>query len=226
MKIKAIIFGTTGMVGEGVLHECLKHPEVESVLVVNRRSCGIDHVKLTEIIHQDFHDLTPISEQLKGYNACFFCLGVSSIGMTEAEYRKITYDLTLHVAGILVKNNPGMTFCYVSGVGTDSSEGGRSMWARIKGKTENDLMNLPFNAAYMFRPGYIQPTRGLKNTYKIYKVLSPFYPLWKILFPKFVCTLQEVGLAMINSIIFGSDVQILECPDIRRLAAKGEQNAR
>ena len=226
MKIRAIIFGTTGMVGEGVLHECLKHSEVESVLVINRRPCGVDHAKLTEIVHQDFHNLTPITDELKGYNACFFCLGVSSIGMKEAEYRKITYDLTMHVAGILVKSNPGMTFCYVSGVGTDSSEHGRSMWARLKGKTENDLMKLPFNAAYMFRPGYIQPTKGLKNTYKIYKVISPFYPLWKILIPKFVCTLQEVGLAMINCLIYGSDVQILECPDIRSLAAKGEHNAR
>ena len=166
MKIRSIILGSTGMVGEGVLHECLKSPGVESVLVINRRPCGMVHEKLTEIIHPDFHDFSSIKDQLSGYNACYFCMGVSSLGMKEADYNRVTYDLTLHVANTLVKINPEMTFCYVSGAGTDSSEQGRSMWARVKGKTENDLLKLPFNAAYMFRPGYIQPIKGLKNTYK------------------------------------------------------------
>lgn len=221
MKIKAIILGSTGMVGEGVLHECLKHPDVESVLVINRRTRGVQHKKLKKIIHQDFHDFSPIEDQLVGYNACYFCMGVSSIGMKEADYRRISYELTMHVANILVKNNPEMTFCYVSGAGTDSTERGRSMWARVKGKTENDLMKLPFITAYMFRPGYIQPTSGLKNTYKVYKVLSPFYTVWKTLFPKYVCTLEDVGLAMIHVTLYRSDVQVLECKDITHLADKG-----
>jgi hypothetical protein len=221
MKIKAIILGSTGMVGEGVLHECLKHPDVESILVINRRSCGVEHEKLKEIIHQDFHDFSPIEDQLVGYNACYFCMGVSSFGMKETDFRKISYELTMHVANILVKINPEMTFCYVSGAGTDSTERGRSMWARVKGKTENDLMKLPFKTAYMFRPGYIQPTRGMKNTYKMYKIFSPFYPVLKTLFPKYICTLEEVGLTMIHAVLYGSDVQVLESKNIRLLAVKG-----
>jgi len=213
-KINAIIFGATGMVGEGVLHECLKHPDIESVLVINRRSCGVNHEKLREIIHTDFLNISPIEYDLAGYNACYFCMGVSSIGKKEEVYTRLTYDLTFHVANTLVKLNPEMTFCYISGAGTDSTENGRSMWARVKGKTENDLMKLPFKASYMFRPGYIQPTKGLKNTYKFYKVVAPIYPLIKLLFSKYVCTLEEIGLSMINVTLFGSDKQILECKDI------------
>ncbi len=144
MKIKAIITGVTGMVGEGVLHECLLHPDVESVLVINRKPCGVKHEKLKEIIHKDFFDLSSIEDQLSGYNACYFCAGVSSVGKKEDEYKRITYDLTLNFAKTLLKLNPDMTFCYVSGVGTDSTEKGRSMWARVKGKTENDLLKLRF----------------------------------------------------------------------------------
>jgi len=214
MKIKAILTGATGMVGEGVLHECLLHPNVESVLVINRKPCGVKHEKLKEIIHKDFFNLSSIEEQLKGYNSCYFCAGVSSVGKKEDEYRSITYDLTLNFANTLVKLNPEMTFCYVSGVGTDSTEKGRSMWARIKGKTENDLLKLPFKAAYMFRPGYIQPTKGLKNTYKAYKIFTPFYPLIKLLFSKFATTLNEIGLAMINVTLYGSEKKVLECRDI------------
>ena len=213
-KINAIIFGATGMVGEGVLHECLKDPDIESVLVINRRSCGVNHKKLREIIHTDFLNISPIEYDLAGYNACYFCMGVSSIGKKEEVYTRLTYDLTMHVANSLVKLNPEMTFCYISGAGTDSTENGRSMWARVKGKTENDLMKLPFKASYMFRPGYIQPTKGLKNTYKFYKVVAPIYPLFKLLFSKYVCTLEEIGLSMINVTLFGSDKQILECKDI------------
>ena len=152
MKIKTIVFGATGMVGEGVLHECLKHPDIESVLVINRKPCGVEHAKLTQVIHPDFFNISSIETQFSGYNACYFCMGVSAMGMKEQDYRHVTYDLTMNIATTLAKLNPDMTFCYVSGTGTDSSEKGRSMWARIKGKTENDLLKLPFKAAYMFRP--------------------------------------------------------------------------
>lgn len=214
MKIKAIITGATGMVGEGVLHECLLHPNVESVLVINRKPCEVKHEKLKEIIHKDLFDLSSIEDQLTGYNACYFCAGVSSVGKKENEYKRITYDLTMHFAKTLLKLNPDMTFCYVSGVGTDSTEKGKSMWARVKGKTENDLLELQFKAAFMFRPGYIQPTKGLRNTYNMYKVTAPFYPLWKLIFPKYVTTLREIGLAMINVTLYGSSKQRLECRDI------------
>ena len=214
MKIKTIITGATGMVGEGVLHECLNHSDVESVLVINRKPCNVKHEKLKEIIHSDFLDLSLIEDQLGGYNACYFCAGVSSVGKKEDEYKRITYDLTLNLANKLVKLNPDMTFCYVSGVGTDSTEKGRNMWARIKGKTENDLLKLPFKDAYMFRPGYIQPTKGLKNAYKAYKIFTPFYPPIKLLFSKYATTLKEIGLAMINVTLFGSDKKVLECKDI------------
>ena len=220
MKINAIITGVTGMVGEGVLHECLLHPDVESVLVINRKPCGVKHEKLIEIIHKDFSDLSSIEDQLAGYNACYFCAGVSSVGKKEDEYKRITYDLTLNFANTLVKLNPDMTFCYVSGVGTDSTEKGRSMWARVKGKTENDLLKLPFKDAYMFRPGYIQPIKGLKNAYKIYKVFVPFYPILKTLFPKYVVSLEEIGKSMINVTLFGSDKKILECRDIVKLSKR------
>jgi nucleoside-diphosphate-sugar epimerase len=219
MKIKAIITGATGMVGEGVLHECLLHPEVESVLVINRKPCGVNHTKLKEITHKDFFDLPLIENQLAGYNACYFCAGVSSVGKKEDEYRHITYDLTLNFANFLVKLNRDMTFCYVSGVGTDSTEKGRIMWARVKGKTENDLLKLPFKAAYMFRPGFIKPTQGLKNAYKSYKFFTPFYPIFRKLFPKYVVTLEEIGLAMINVTLVGSDKKVLECKDIVKLSS-------
>jgi len=214
MKINAIITGSTGMVGEGVLHECLLHPDVESVLVINRNPCGVTHKKLKEIVHKDFFDLSSIEDQFEGYNACYFCAGVSSVGKKEEEYKRITYSLTLNFANILVRLNPEMTFCYVSGSGTDSTEKGRIMWARVKGKTENNLLKLPFKAAYMFRPGYIQPTKGLKNTYKFYKIFVPFYPVIKLFFSKYAATLKEIGLAMINVTLRGSDKKILECRDI------------
>ena len=219
MGINAVVLGSTGMVGEGVLHECLKNPAVEKVLVINRRPCGIENEKLTEIIQSDFTDLSDVEGQLRGYNACYFCMGVSSIGMKEEQYRQITYDLPLYIADLLVKRNPKMVFCYVSGTGTDSTEKGRTMWARVKGKTENDLLNLPFKAAYMFRPGYIQPIRGLQNTYKIYKLLSPLYPVFKKLFPGYVCTLQDLGRAMIYVTINSPQKKILENPDISRFGS-------
>jgi len=215
MAITAIITGSTGMVGEGVLHVCLNSPDVESVLVVNRKPCGVSHTKLTEIIHKDFMDLSSIEDQLSGYNACYFCAGISSIGKKENEYRRITYDLTLDFANTLVKLNPNMVFTYVSGVGTDSTEKGKSMWARVKGKTENDLLRLPFRDGYMFRPGYIEPIKGLKHAYKMYKVFSPFYPILEKLFPKYVGTLEELGNSMIYVTNNRYEKKILECQDIR-----------
>jgi hypothetical protein len=218
-KIKAIITGSTGMVGEGVLHVCLNSSEVESVLVINRRSCGVNHPRLREIILDDLSDLSPIEEQLKDYNACFFCAGVSSVGRSEEEYKKITYDLTLSFAQTLHKLNEDMFFNYVSGSGTDSTEKGRIKWARVKGKTENDLLKL-FKNACMFRPGYIQPIKGLENTYTAYKIFAPFYPVLKMLFPRYVVTLEETGRAMIKSVTMGYEKRVLECTDIVKLAGR------
>jgi len=218
MKIKAIITGATGMVGEGVLDECMKHPDVEQVLAINRKPCGVTHPKLKEIIHADFFDITPLLSQLSGYNACYFCLGVSSVGLKEPEYTRLTYDLTMHVARHLSQLNPDMTFCYVSGAATDSSEKGKVMWARVKGKTENDLMKLSFKKVYAFRPGYMQPTPGLKNTLKMYAVLSWSYPLLRKLFPAHVSTLQEVGLAMIHCTLKDYKKSVLEVKDIVEIA--------
>jgi len=230
MKIRTIITGSTGMVGEGVLHICLNSPEVESVLVVNRKPGGIVHPKLTEVIHKDFMDLSLIEEQLRGYNACYFCAGVSSVGKKNDEYRKIIYDLTLNFAKTLLRINSktnssraqsrddtsDMVFCYVSGSGTDSSEKGRLAWARIKGKTENDLLKLPFKDAYMFRPGYIEPLKGQKHSYKFYKFFSPIYPVLEKLFPKYVGTIEELGNSMINVSLNGYNKKVLECEDIRQ----------
>jgi nucleoside-diphosphate-sugar epimerase len=199
-KIKAIVTGTTGMVGEGVLHECLNSPDVESVLIINRRPLGLVHPKLKEIIHQDFFDITPIENELAGYNACFFCLGISSVGVSKDEYLKMTYTLTMHVAEILAKHNPDMTFDYVSGAGTDSSEKGSLHWARVKGKTENDLMALPFKQVYAFRPGFILPTKGLKNTHKFYHYIGWMFPILRSVFPSSASTLVELGQAMIRSV--------------------------
>lgn len=196
MKIQAIVTGATGMVGEGVLHECIQHPDVEKILVIGRRPSGIQHRKVTELLHDNFHDFSGIEHKLTGYNACYFCLGISSVGMNEEKYRKITYDITMALAETLQTLNPDLTFCYVSGEGTDSSEKGRSMWARVKGKTENTVMSM-FPNGYAFRPGYIQPTKGLKNTLKAYKVMAPLYPVWKKVFTKYVCTLEHLGQAMI-----------------------------
>ncbi len=220
MKITAIITGVTGMVGEGVLHETLFHSEVEKVLVINRRPCGVTHPKLTEILHTDFYDLSPIKDQLKDYNACFFCLGVSSLGMKEEEYYSLTYTLTMHIAEILANQNPDMTFCYVSGAGTDSSEKGRISWARVKGKTENDLMKLPFKKVYAIRPGFMLPEKGAKNAHGYYAVFRILYPALRALFPGFVSTLKEVATAMIKSAIQGYEKPVLEVKDLVELAKR------
>jgi hypothetical protein len=219
MKIKAMVYGATGMVGEGVLHVCLNDPDVESVLVVGRRTCGVSHPKLLEVLHGDFFNYAPIESRLAGYNACYFCLGVSSIGMGEKEYRRTTYDLTMEAGKTLVRLNPGMTFCYVSGMGTDSTEKGRGMWARVKGKTENDLQKLPFKEVFCFRPGFIKPIRGLKKAFKLASILGAAYPLWKLLAPKYVCTLDDLGHAMISVTQNPPRVRVIECLEIARLAA-------
>jgi uncharacterized protein YbjT (DUF2867 family) len=217
-KIKAIITGVTGMVGEGVLHECLLHEDVQEVLVLGRKPCGIKHAKLKEIVHPDFFNIAPIADQLVGYNACFFCLGVSSLGMKEPEYFQLTHTLTLHIAETLSFQNPGMSFCYISGAGTDSTEKGRLMWARVKGKTENDLAKLPFKAVYNFRPGILQPTKGLKNTLNLYKYFGWLAPVIKVVAPKQISTLKELGLAMINAVSKGYEKQTIEVSDIKKLA--------
>jgi len=205
------------MVGEGVLLECLSHPDVEQVLVINRRPGGVSHPKLREIIHTDFFNLAPIEQQLTGFNACFFCLGVSSVGMNNEKYRHITYDLTLNVAQLLAKLNPEMTFCYVTGAGTDSSEQGRIAWARVKGATENALIRL-FKQAYMFRPAFMKATSGQKNLKSWYQYFAWLYPIGRALYPAGFCTLQEVGLAMINAVSKGYPKQILDVKDIVTLA--------
>lgn len=222
MKIKTIIFGASGMVGQGVVKECLDHPEVEKVLAIVRKETGLQHEKYEEIIHQNFFDYAAIEEKLKGYNACYFCLGVSAVGMSEEKYTKFTYDLTLAAANKLASINKDMTFVYVSGTGTDSTEKSRSMWARVKGKTENAILALPFKAAYMFRPGYIQPMKGVKSKtgwYQfMYNVFGFLYPLLKILFPNFVTSSDRLGMAMINVTLKGSNIKHFENKNINQLA--------
>jgi nucleoside-diphosphate-sugar epimerase len=217
MKIKAIITGSTGMVGEGVLLECLNHPDVEQILVVSRKPGTITHPKLKELVHADFFDLTPIESQLAGYNACFFCLGVSSVGMGKEEYKHITYDLTLNMGQLLARLNPELTFCYVTGAGTDSSEQGRVAWARVKGATENALKRL-FKNAYLFRPGFMKATTGQKNIPSFYRYIAWVYPIGRSLFPAGFCTLEEVGQAMINVVLKGYPKQVIEVKDIVALA--------
>ena len=221
-KIKVIVTGATGMVGEGVMHECLLNSQVEHILIVNRKPSGFTHPKLKEIIHADFFDLSTIADQLAGYDACYFCLGVSSVGMKELEYYKLTYTLTINFAETLVKQNANMEFCYISGASTDGTEKGNSMWARVKGKTENDLMKLPFKSVYNFRPGGMKPTKGLKNTLPYYKYFIWLYPVMRKFFPKTVSTLAELGQAMINSTLIGYDKHVLEVLDIVKLAHENE----
>jgi hypothetical protein len=216
--MNAIVYGATGMVGEGVLEVALRQAIVESVLVIVRRPTGVTHPKMQEILLKDFYDYSGIEGNLKGYEGGFFCLGVTSVGKKEPEYTRLTYDLTMIAARTLSRLNPGMTFCYVSGTGTDSSEKGRSMWARVKGKTENDLTKLPFKAAYAFRPGFIKPIDGQKHAYGVSKVLGAGYPVLKALFPKYVCTLEDLGLAMIGVSTKGYPKRVLENPDIAAVA--------
>jgi uncharacterized protein YbjT (DUF2867 family) len=219
--MKIVLFGATGMVGQGVLRECLREPQVEKVLAVGRTATGQASPKLTELVLLDMFDFAAIEPQLKGYDACLFCLGISSAGMSEADYRRITYDLTLAAANTLVKLNPRMTFVYVSGQGTDSSETGRSMWARIKGATENALLALPFKAAYMFRPGVIRPLHGVRSKTPLYQglyvALKPVLGLWQHFFPDHITTTEQMGKAMIHAAREGAPKPLLETRDINRL---------
>jgi uncharacterized protein YbjT (DUF2867 family) len=216
-----VLFGGTGMVGSGVLLECLDDDGVRSVLAVGRSPVEITHPKLTQLVHRDLFDLSSIRDRLQGRDACFFCLGISSFGKREAEYRRVTYDLTVSVATFLAGQNPGMTFCYVSGQGTDSTAHGPIMWARVKGETENRLLQMPLEA-FMFRPGYIQPLRGVRSNTALYTaayaVLAPLHPLLQRLFPRSVTTSVNVGRAMIRVARSGSPNRILENPHINTLA--------
>jgi uncharacterized protein YbjT (DUF2867 family) len=219
--MKVILFGATGMVGQGVLRECLLDASVESVLAVGRSPSGQQHAKLREILHDDFFDFAAIESQLAGYGACFFCLGVSSLGMDEERYRHLTHDITLAAARTLSRLNPDMVFIYVTGQGTDSTERGRLMWARVKGKTENDLLKLPFKAAYMFRPAGIQPLHGIRSktawVQTIYVVAAPLLSLLNHVAPNYMTTTEQVGRAMIRVARDGYPKPILESEDINRL---------
>lgn len=216
--MKVILFGATGMVGAGVLRECLLAPDVEQVLTVGRRATGIRHEKLREIVQGNLFDLSAIESQLRGYDACFYCLGVTSVGMSEAEYRKISYDMTLAVAGTLVRLNPAMTFVYVTGAGTDSSEKGRVMWARVKGAAENALLRMPFKGTYMFRPGVIQPLHGIRSKTRLYQFfytfLGPVLTLSRRWFPKYVTTTEQIGKAMLAVARRNGGRGVLESLDI------------
>ncbi len=216
--MKILLFGASGMVGQGVLRECLLAPDVESVVVVGRSALGLEDPKLREIIHADFTDFTPVAAQLAGFDACFFCLGVSSSGMSEADYTRVTYDFTLAAARAMV--SPALVFTYVSGAGTD--EHGRSMWARVKSRTENALLAMPFKAAYMFRPAGIQPMHGIKSKTRSYRVAYtiawPVLPLLRVLLPGAMTTTERMGLAMLAAARTGAPKPILESRDINQLA--------
>jgi len=203
-KLNILITGSTGMVGEGVLLICLENPAIEKVTVVNRRSLGITNPKLTEIIHPDFYNLTSIEDRLTGFDACYFCLGISSIGVNETDYYKVTYTLTMHFGETLSRLNPGMTFCYVAGAGTDETETIRYSWARVKGKTENDLEKLPFKAMYRYRFGFVKPVYGQENAKSFYKYINWVLPFGKFFFPEGFNTLEEVALSMIYVTLNGS----------------------
>lgn len=221
--MRVVLFGATGMIGKGVLLECLDSQDVASVVAVTRGPTGITHPKLVEILHDDFFDLSSVRGPLAGIDVCFFCLGVSSVGMTEEAYGRVTCGLTVSVAEELLQINPQIVLCYVSGAGTDSTEKGRTMWARVKGKTENRLMAMPFEAAYMFRPGFIQPLRGIKSKTTLYRVfyavLSPLYPLLKRVFPSALTDTRRVGRSMIRVAIDGGGSRVLEAGEINELGA-------
>jgi len=220
MKLKVIFFGSTGMIGQGVLNECLNNDLVEEVLVLNRQASGVTHPKLKEIIHLNMFDLAPSTNELTGYNVCLYCLGVSSAGMGEEEYNTMTYELTLHVATVLLNLNKEMTFCYISGAGTDSSGKGSIMWARVKGRTENELLKMPFKAAYMFRPGYIQPMKGVRSKTRLYRVMYSFFkPFYFILkhIESMVTDSETLGKAMIYVASNGYEKKILESSDINSI---------
>ena len=220
--MKVLLFGATGMVGAGTLLECLADSRVTSVLAVTRSPTGRTHPKLREVLHADFFNYESLRDDFAACDVCFFCLGVSSIGLKEADYTRLTYDLTMAAARVMAQVNPKMTFCYVSGVGTDSSERGRTMWARVKGRTENALLGLPFKAAFMFRPGYIQPIGDVQSktgwVQTAYDILAPFYPLVHRLLPDNTTTTAILGRAMIQVALGGHSKSIVYSRDMNSLA--------
>jgi uncharacterized protein YbjT (DUF2867 family) len=217
-SMNVLIYGATGMVGQGVLLECLRDPEVRRVVTIGRNATGQQHPKLHEIVHRDLFDYSSIEPELAGFDACFFCLGVSSFRMSEADYARVSYDLTLAAARTLVRLNPRMVFTYVSGAGTDSTEHGRSMWARVKGRTENALLGLPFKGAYMFRPGVIVPMDGIRSKTALYQFFysagRPLLPLLRGAFPNAITTTSQLGRAMLAVAKNGASTRILETHDI------------
>ena len=221
--MKVILLGSTGMIGQGVLIEALKDTRIESILLINRQTAGVNHPKLTEIIHRDFYDIKPIKVQLSGYDTCLFCLGVSSVGMKEADYSKVTFELTTYIAKELLNLNPTLTFCYISGANTDSTENGKAMWARVKGKTENALLAMNFKHAYMFRPGFIQPMKGIKSKTPLYKLIydifKPFYFLLKS-YENIVTNTEILGKAMIIAAADVYEKTILESIDINEIVKR------
>jgi len=220
--VRVVVFGASGMVGGGALRECLEDPRVDTVLSVGRRPCGLTHAKLRELHHADLFDLAAVADELRGYDACFYTIGVTSAGMSEADYRRLTYDLTVAVLDVLVRENPGLKICFVSGAGTDATEKGRVMWARVKGAAENHVLGLG-QEAWVFRPGYIQPLKGVRSATAIYQalytVVAPLYPILRRVFPGSVTTSVAVGRAMINAVTSGAPKRVLETRDINALAA-------
>ncbi|HET6144892.1 MAG TPA: hypothetical protein VFE02_15375 [Candidatus Acidoferrales bacterium] len=223
--MKVGLFGATGMVGQGVLRECLLDPQIDTIITIGRTAPRESDPKLRNIVQADLFHYSSIEPQLSGLDACFFCLGVSSAGLAEEQYEKLTYNLTMAAAETLSRLNPGITFIYVSGAGTDSTEKGRVMWARVKGKTENALMRMPFKGAYMFRPGIIQPVHGEVSKTKAYRILyvvfKPLFPIILRLFPRQVLTTEQIGRAMINVARHGAPKKILEISDIAACAGPG-----
>lgn len=219
--MNVLIFGATGMVGQGVLRECLLAPEVVRVTTIGRNATGVVNPKLREAVHTDLWHYAPIEKELTGFDACFFCLGVSSVGMKEADYERVTYGIAIAAAETLARLNPQMTFVYVSGAGTDSSGKGRIMWARVKGRTENALLRLPFRGAYMFRPGIIQPLHGIRSRTKAYRVgyvlTKPLMPILRWAFPSRILTTEQIGRAMLKVARSGAPKHVLEAKDIDAL---------
>ena len=219
--MRVLLFGGSGMVGQGVLRECLLDPAVTEIVSVVRATTGQRHATLREIVHPDFFDFSSIADQLTNFDACFYCLGTTSAGKSEAEYTRITFDITIAVANTLVERNPNLTFVIVSGAGADSSERGRVMWARVKGKAENALLAMPFKSAYMFRPGLIQPMHGVKSKTALYRIpyaiLAPLVPFLRRRFPRYVTTTEQLGRAMLHAAKSGAPKRVLESADINRL---------
>ena len=222
--MRVILFGATGMIGQGVLRECLLDPGVEHVLAIGRNPSGQSHPKLRDLVHRDLFDYSAIEPELTGFHACFFCLGVSSAGMSESDYRHITHDLTMAAATTLARLNPSMTFIYISGAGADSSERGRVAWARIRGRLENTLFKLPFHGVYSFRPAAVQPLHGIRSRTALYRALyvlgAPLWPLLRALFPVYVTTTEIIGRAMLETARHGAPKQVMENRDINLMVER------